>query len=284
MQEIATAFAILPVTLWAISTTIEKRISALTGTAITSIAVVGLGIIPMLVYFLLYPSGISAYDAAISILSGLFFSMGALLFYKALETEQVSNASGAGFTQPAIILIFSVLILHEVITNMQILGGIIAIAGVLLVITTKDTKINKKLLPVILANASWGIYWVLASTAISGSKSFIAPLLISRVSTLIILLIAFKLLFPKNKTVAKKSAIPYLLLICIAAGVIDGAGNVVFGFFVLQGLVSVASIFMTVGPLGQTALAHIFYKERLTKLQWVGMAIAITGGFILAIS
>ncbi len=275
------SIAAIPTLIWSASTAIEKGISVRFGTALTSLMIVGLGIIPMLIYYLIHPIQISFYYSILSALSGLFFACGALLYYKTLETEQVSNTVASGFVQPALILAFSILILHETVSIFQAISGVIIVSGVLLVITTKNLKVNVKILPAVLANASWGIYWIIASTAILGANTIGMTLLISRTSTFAVLLIAF-FLFLRTKSAGKIGN--KLIMLVVIAGILDGFGNLFFGFLVSQNLVAVAAIFNTAQPILVTGIAYLFMKERLTKIQGAGMALAVIGALSLALA
>ena len=277
-------FSSFPAIIWSISTVMEKRVSSKAGTALTSAMLAGLGVLPMLIAYLLYPAQLGEYELLLSIGSGIFFAIGALLFYKALETEQVSNTSASGFVQPALIIAFSILFLHEHLSLLQMLSGITIVAGVLLVITTKEFKINKKILPALFANASWAIYWILASSAILASGSASSTLLLSRVTTFVILAgMYFVITKPKGSNKRVQLGATVLAIGCVA-GFLDGAGNLVFGLLVNQNLVAVASLFITIQPLAITLIAYFVYKERLTAIQSAGMAIAIIGALALALA
>ncbi|MDE1825648.1 MAG: EamA family transporter [Candidatus Micrarchaeota archaeon] len=273
-----------PAIIWSISTVIEKRVSAKTGAALTSALVVGLGILPILIAYIFYPAQLSGYELLLSVGSGVFFAIGALLFYRTLETEQVSNTSASGFVQPALIIAFSIIVLREHLSVPQMLSGIAIVAGILLVITAKGLRINGKIVPALFANASWAIYWILASSAILASGSASATLLLSRVTTFVILAaMYFVIAKPKSSRNRNPIGTSILILACVA-GFLDGAGNLIFGLLVKENLVAVASIFTTLSPLAITLLAYFVYKERLTLIQSVGMAIAIMGAFALALA
>jgi len=283
MVDLTTIAAILPAIIWAVTVTMEKKLSVLTGSIKTSILLAGFGIIPILIIFAYSHSAITSYVVILSIISGIFFTVGTLLYYKSLETEQQSNSSGTGLAQPAILIAFSILVLKESLSVLQALGGIIIVAGVFLIITNRKMEINKKLIPALLANVSWAGYWIFASYAILASNQIGAPLLISRVTGFLLAIAVFGIFLNKQKTSkAKPSHLNYVLLLGLFAGVFDAVGNLIFAYVVNLNLLSIASIFTAAMPLFITALGYLIYKERLTKEQGIGMAIAVAGALIIA--
>ncbi|MDE1828122.1 MAG: DMT family transporter [Candidatus Micrarchaeota archaeon] len=284
MVGLATIAAILPAIIWAFTVTMEKRLSSIAGTFRTSLLLTGFGILPILALFFYSYSATSSYVAILSIISGIFFALGALLYYKSLETEQMSNSSATGLAQPAILIAFSILVLNESISVLQAIGGLIIVAGVFLIITNKKMEVNRRLIPALLANVSWAGYWIFASYAILASNQVGTPLLISRATGFIIVIIFSGLLLAKSSfRPSKNSSLKYVIILGLFAGVFDAVGNVIFGYVVNLNLLSIASIFTAAMPLFITALGYLIYGERMTREQWVGMAVAIAGALIIAV-
>ncbi|MDE1850320.1 MAG: DMT family transporter [Candidatus Micrarchaeota archaeon] len=283
MADLGVVAIAITVAAWAISLTLERRIAIIAGNLRGAVLVLFVGIFPILIFFLISNFAMSPYAILLSLVSGILLAIGYILYYKSLETEQVSNTSGIGLAQPAILLLFSILVLHETISSIQALGGIIIFVGVLLIITNNKLELNRKLLPALLANVSWAGYWVIASYAILFSQQVGATLLIARLTSLVVVLIAFALAM-KNHVVPrlKNSLVPMLLIIGAAAGILDGLGNATFGYVVQFQLLSIGSIFVASLPLFVTLLAYIFYKEHLTRLQGIGMIMAVAGALVVA--
>lgn len=284
MTDIAVVAAIIPTILFSLAIVFEKKISSIAGHYTTSLFVVGVGIIPILLFYLYSNGPMDQNSILFSIASGVFFTLGMLLYYRALETEQIANTGATGLVQPAILVIFSILVLGESLKLSQAIGGIIIALGVFLVVTNQKFKINKNLVPALLANISWALYWVFASYAILESNQVGGPLLISRITGMAVALIAYKLLL--KKPLLSKEAKPklnYLIALGVLAGVLDGVGNAVFGYIVNLDLLSLASIFTTILPLLVAGFGYLIYKERLTKFQGIGIGVAIIGSLIIAL-
>jgi drug/metabolite transporter (DMT)-like permease len=72
-----------------------------------------------------------------------------------------------------------------------------------------------------------------------------------------------------------------LALIC---GVLDSTGNALLLYGVQIGELSTISILTALYPAGTIILAAIILKERITKLQFTGMVLAIVAAALLAVS
>ncbi|MDE1869837.1 MAG: DMT family transporter [Candidatus Micrarchaeota archaeon] len=264
---------------------LERRVAMLAGTLRGSVLVLFFGLFPLLVFFLLSGFNLSYYEIFLSVASGIIFAAGYVLYYKSLETEQISNTTGIGLIQPALLLIFSIFVLAEPITAIQAVGGITIFLGVVLIITNDNFELNRKLIPALVANVSWAGYWIIASYAIISSQEVGAVLLISRVVGMVIALALFAI-YLKQKRIPRLrgSLIAPLLVTAIATGLLDGFGNATFGFVIQYNVLSLGSIFVSALPISVTFLAYFAYKERLTKLQWIGMAIAIIGALVIAMN
>ncbi|MDE1761689.1 MAG: DMT family transporter [Candidatus Micrarchaeota archaeon] len=282
MISIGTIAAVLAVLSWAISLVIEKRIVTILGKTKGAVLVIGLGVLPMLVLSALSFSLLGPAEIALAAISGIFLSIGFVLYYKSLETEQISNTSGTGLLQPALLILFSVFVLSEPLTLPQIIGGIVIFLGIILILTTERMELNRNLIPAIMAQVSWALYWIFATYAILGSHKVAIPLLISRVVAFISGAALFPLLLKKDK-ISRRSGVAYIAILLVIAGILDGAGNILFGKVVSLNELQVGSIFSAMVPIVITGLGYVVYKERLTRLQAIGMLAAVMGALIIAI-
>jgi drug/metabolite transporter (DMT)-like permease len=84
----------------------------------------------------------------------------------------------------------------------------------------------------------------------------------------------------KFKTTGKfdKKVMPLLFFI----GAADFIANLLLGIACTKGLVSVAMVFGSLYPIATAVLAYKFLQERLHKVQYVGIALAVTGVSIIS--
>jgi drug/metabolite transporter (DMT)-like permease len=265
-----------------------KYATARIGTYKYTIFVIGIGLLPMIIYFALFGNiGVISLEViALSVVASVFFGLGFILYYDALKTEQITHAAALGEVQPVILLLFGVVILGEVITLLEAAGALIIFAGAFLVITTDRMKVNWRLLPVVLANVCWSLYWIFLTYAISayGGEGF--PLLLARACAFLLIL-GFALWTNKVAKGLKKPASAYhksiLWLFVIISGLVDGAYNLIFGFIVNVHIIAIAASLFAAGPMITLVLGRIFFGDKLDERQKMGFILAIVGAMIIAL-
>lgn len=267
---------------------IGKYVTTRIGTYKYTIFILGIGLIPTIIYFFLFGNiGTMTIDAVVlSVTSSFFLGLGFILFYEALKTQQITHAAALGEIQPVILLLFGVLILGEAITTLEAVGALVIFAGAFLVITTDKLKINWKLLPIVLANISWSLYWILLTYAIGayGGEGF--PMLASR-GVAFVLILAFALSMNRvEKSVNKPAGIyhTYLLwFLIIFAGLVDGGYNLIFGYIIKVQIVAVAAALLAAGPLISLVIGRVFFGDKLDRRQKIGFVLAMIGAMLIAL-
>ena len=122
----------------------------------------------------------------------------ALLYYKSVETQQISNTVAIGMIQPVLIFVFSIVVLNEGMTLAEIVGGLVVLTGVCLVSLTSGLRFNRRLIPAFLGQAVWAFYWMALSLSIVSSGQAAMPLLISRVFAFLVVVLAYKVFIQKK--------------------------------------------------------------------------------------
>jgi drug/metabolite transporter (DMT)-like permease len=75
-----------------------------------------------------------------------------------------------------------------------------------------------------------------------------------------------------------KKTMPLLIFI----GAADFIANLLLGIATTKGLVSVAMVFGSLYPIATALLAYKFLQERLQRIQYVGIALAVAGVSIIS--
>jgi drug/metabolite transporter (DMT)-like permease len=70
----------------------------------------------------------------------------------------------------------------------------------------------------------------------------------------------------------------------IAAGIFDSSANIFFTLALRSGSLSVVSVLTALYPLGTIILARLILKERIGRVQMIGVLVALTGSAILAVA
>ena len=74
------------------------------------------------------------------------------------------------------------------------------------------------------------------------------------------------------------------ILFALGCGVLDSVGNALLLLGIQSGNLSVMSVLTAMYPAGTIILAAIVLREKITKLQLVGMVLALSAAGLLAIS
>lgn len=274
-------------TLWAVVNLFQKDLSTKLGPAATSIIIVGGGIIPIVAYMLL--SGVvlpGAFAILTALAAGILFAVASLLFYKALETQHVVNAKAIGLIQPVIILFFSVLVLGESVRFLVAIGGVVVFIGSILISVQKHLKFNRKLLPAFYSNIAWAGSWILIALSIKYSGQVAFPQFVLRLSALVLVVLIYLFVSKDRRKISVRGSrwIIVIALIGIVGGILDGAGNLLQSYLVILGTLHLGGIAGIFGPFIVLVLAYLVYKERLTKIQALGLAIAAIGALVVVIA
>ena len=204
------------------------------------------------------------------IIAGSLGFIGLVAFYSGLATGRMGIVAPIS-AMSVLIPITIAFINGEQPTSLQILGMSIALLGAVCA-SGPEIKGGFAVRPIILA--------VIAACGFGGAVTFIAKgsetsalmtMTTMRFTTFIVALF----LFARFRSVGglSKKDLPILILI----GGADFAGNLLLGVATTKGLVSVAVVLGALYPIITALLAYKFLNEILHKIQYLGIAFAITG-------
>ena len=203
--------------------------------------------------------------------------------YLALIHTQVINASLFNTAIPAIIILLCFLFKIEKTNRFQIFGLILAVLGILSIITKLDLNIllslnfNKGDLIMIGGVITWGLY-----SAFLKKKNFTLPLLtlVHVLCTLGLIFIFPQFLYEFSQGQLVNFDIN-LFYILIFLALFPSIGS----YYCWAGAVSIiganrAGIFLSLIPLFSTIMAIIFFKEQFHFFHLVGAILIILGLFL----
>ena len=204
------------------------------------------------------------------IMAGSLGFIGLVAFYSGLATGRMGVVAPIS-AMSVLVPITIAFINGEQPTSLQILGMSIALLGAVCA-SGPEIKGGFAVRPIILA--------VIAACGFGGAVTFIAKgsetsalmtMTTMRFTTFIVALF----LFARFRSVGglSKKDLPILILI----GGADFAGNLLLGVATTKGLVSVAVVLGALYPIITALLAYKFLNEILHKIQYLGIAFAITG-------
>ncbi len=210
------------------------------------------------------------------VLAGLLGFSGLIAFYAGLATGRmgvVSPISSLSVFIPLAIAIFG----GEKLTAIQIIGIVTALLGGFCA-SGPEIRGGVPAKPLIFATiAAFGFGGAITLIAKGSQTSALMTMTTMRFTTFMVAL----LLLARYRTFGgfTKKDLPILIII----GAADFFGNLLLGVATTKGLVSLAVVLGSLFPIVTTLLAFKFLHERLHKVQYLGVALAITGVVVLSL-
>jgi drug/metabolite transporter (DMT)-like permease len=128
----------------------------------------------------------------------------------------------------------------------------------------------------LLAGIGFGAYFI--ALAQTRADAGMVPLFAARLTS-VILLVAGGLAFGGSSNV--RLARPALMLTALC-GALDVTANVLYVVAAHHGLLAIVAVLTSLYPAATVALAAIVLRERLGRLQWIGVGLAFGGAVAIA--
>ena len=209
------------------------------------------------------------------VLAGLFGYIGLACLYEGLSTGRMGVVSPISSMSAVIPLIYTV-INGNSLSALKSVGIVVALVGVFCA-SGPELSNGLPLKPLLLAlGAAAGFGCALTFISIGSQSSALLTMVSMRAATFFVTL-SLAIRFKTTGKFSKKE-IPALIFI----GAADFLANLLLGIACTKGLVSVAMVFGSLYPIATALLAFKFLRERLHKVQYVGIALAVTGVSIIS--
>ena len=208
-------------------------------------------------------------------LAGLFGYIGLACLYEGLSTGRMGVVSPISSLSTVIPLAYA-LITGDVLSAITLVGVAIALVGVFCA-SGPELSQGLPLKPILLAlGAAAGFGLALTFIAIGSQSSALLTMVSMRGASFFVIIS----LVIKFRTAGKfsKKDMPDLIFI----GAADFLANLLLGIACTKGLVSVAMVFGSLYPIATAVLAYKFLQERLLKVQYLGIALAVIGVSIIS--
>ena len=208
-------------------------------------------------------------------LAGLFGYIGLACLYEGLSTGRMGVVSPISSLSTVIPLAYA-LITGDVLSAITLVGVAIALIGVFCA-SGPELSQGLPIKPLLLAlGAAAGFGLALTFIAI-GSQSSALLTMVSMRATTFFVTISLAIKFKTTGNFDKKT-MPLLIFI----GAADFIANLLLGIATTKGLVSFAMVFGSLYPIATAVLAYKFLQERLQRVQYVGIALAVAGVSIIS--
>ncbi|MEN9735357.1 MAG: hypothetical protein RL129_67 [Actinomycetota bacterium] len=215
------------------------------------------------------------------VIPGIFSSIagfiGLVVFYQGLATGRMGVVSSIA-SLGAIIPVAVVVINGERPTKLQIIGMAIALVGAFCASGPEVVK-GFPFKPIALGIAAMFSFGIALSFMAQGSKT--SSLLTMTTMRAFSFIVTFTIaLMIRNFGSFQKSEIKFLIFM----GIADFLANLFLGIATTKGLVSVAMVLGSLVPITTALLAYKLLHERLHRIQYLGIFLAIFGVALTSIS
>lgn len=208
-------------------------------------------------------------------LAGIFGYIGLACLYEGLSTGRMGVVSPISSLSTVIPLAYA-LITGDVLSTITLVGVVIALIGVFCA-SGPELSQGLPIKPLFLAlGAAAGFGLALTFLAIGSQSSALLTMVSMRAATFFVT-ISLAVKFRTSGNFNKKD-LPVLIFI----GAADFLANLLLGIACTKGLVSVAMVFGSLYPIATAVLAFKFLNERLHTVQYIGIALAVTGVSIIS--
>jgi len=200
--------------------------------------------------------------------SGIGAAVGFSALYRALAVGQMGiNAPVAAITTNALAVFFGIW-REGLPALLQVVGFLLSLVAIYLMTVSGERSTRPKGLGLaICAGVGFSVY--LISSRQAARDAVYWPIVVARATSVVVLL-SYAL---ARRTIVRpaRELLGYLVL----AGVLDAVGNVLFVHAVRHGRLDVATVLSSLYPGITVVLARLVLKERITKVQTVGIAVAL---------
>ena len=216
----------------------------------------------------------------LSMVTAIVGTLGMVLLYAALAVGPMGIVSPLTAIGGAAIPVIVGVIRGEPLTLLFVLGAILALVAVILV--SRESRPHARITPralLLSAGAGIAIGFFLTALGIAPEGSGVWAATLSRWwSTLGMIVVTVFLL--SRGGLAKWR--PYPWVFAIGAGALDALANGFFQLAAQGGELAVVAVIGSLYPATTLLIAHFLLKERMTRVQWMGVLVAL--GAVVALT
>jgi drug/metabolite transporter (DMT)-like permease len=204
-------------------------------------------------------------------LAGLCGYIGLACLYEGLSTGRMGVVSPISSMSAVVPLAYALIVNDDSLSTITSAGVVIALVGVFCA-SGPELSQGLPLKPLLLAlGAAAGFGFALTFIAMGSQSSALLTMVSMRGATFFVTM-AIALKFKSTGGFTSKE-LPALIFI----GAADFLANLLLGIACTKGLVSIAMVFGSLYPIATAVLAFKFLHERLHTIQYIGIALAVTG-------
>lgn len=233
------------------------------------IAAYAIGFVLLLILAFIWREPFSSpLDIAWGGFAGLAGAIGLIAFYSALAIGRMGIAAPTSAVLTAALPVFFSALTQGLPNVLQLGGFVLALLAITLISRPERSKGRPKGIGLaLLAGCGFGCFFILISR-VSHSAIFY-PLAMARLTSVFFLLIFVR--------IRRQPVLPgkNVALLVTLAGVLDAIGNAFFVLAAHSGRLDVASVLSSLYPAATVLLAALLLRERVTRVQTVGICLAL---------
>lgn len=206
------------------------------------------------------------------------YTIAYLLFYKGLELGNISIVSATINLWAVFTMLFAFIFLGQRLSGLQLLGVIMIISGVVLVSLRRSSSLTQNSLlegvrETVAAAILFGIFWNL-SDVISDEIGWLTTTVSIKIGIIVFLLL-FSLVVKRELTIASTTTQTKQMVVLV--GVLEAAAVACFNWGLANGDVILVTPIASALTIVTITLAVVFLKEKLSRVQVLGIAVAVIG-------
>ncbi len=239
---------------------------------------VGFAILLVIVPF--FHGHASPIDYVWGLLAGICGGLGLALLYHALSIGKMGVVSPITAVLAASLPVIVGVVRGEHLVLAQAIGIGAALLAVILISLSSEPDGKREFATAGVREAIFsgivlgGFYLFLAR---AGPHAGLYPLITARIGSIVFLLLVALAL--RQSVRPARGAIGLIAL----AGSIDMTANALYVLATFAGYLSIAAVLTSLYPASTVLLARVVLKERLQRVQWIGIALALVGVGLIAI-
>jgi bacterial/archaeal transporter family protein len=217
-------------------------------------------------------------------IAAIVYSAGYLFFFKGFELGNVSIVAATMNLWAVFTMLFAFVFMGQMLSLVQFLGVLMIIFGVILAalnlnnIRNRKFKISSGIKETIFGAFFFGVFWNI-SEVISEEIGWFSTTLLVKMGVVLFLLI-FSFVLKQDLNIVKSTTKTKIVIVIM--GVIELIAVAIVNYGLTIGDAILITPIASALTIVTILLAIIFLKERVTKIQSLGMAIAVSGIIITA--
>ncbi len=275
----ASALALVAAAVWGTSDFCGGIVTRRATPAVVLMIAHGLGLLALLAVLLIHPSGLPTQHTVIfGFLAGLAGGVGLLALYKGLSMGSMGLVAALSGVLTAAVPVLVSFFSEGRPSVLKLAGFAVAGVSIWLIAYTPGTDVHPHGLGLgVLAGICFG--FLLVFLHVAGRESVLWALTFSRVGSVFCAVILWMATAKRlhGAKAAGTASVRWreILPLAATAGILDTTGNLLYTASSLTGRLDVAAVLSSLYPAGTILLAVWLLRERTTRSQSAGMALAI---------